>query len=646
MTMLGLRDPNPPALDIAVLTPVWGERYITEFAEVGFLSLLSRHNLELVCERHNVELVFLTTEGGRERFEGLDAIQRAKSICSVRYLMIDDLITSANYGVTLTLAFARAIKSFGERQTSTAFIFFNSDFVLSDGSLSTVVQRLEEGYRCIMAPSLRVNAEVVFPALSKQAAASERGLEVTSRSMVELALRNLHLTVVGRTLNQDFVHCAQWGQFYWRVDEHTLIAAHHLIFMMAIAPEKPLGIVNSYVDYCFVPEMVPSGQFALMDDSDEFFMIELQAKAQEREMLRCGHPDVKGIYRDLSEWTTAEHRRFAQVPVVFHAKDIPPQALAVKEMAQAFVESIQAKLVRMPVNHAFHDYWTQGVAAWIAHKRLDDGGLFKLPPELQGQLSPRRRRRSRWNSGLKERTTRSLDRLDKQLFGVPIWHHRWCDTRAIDRLVKESKDSVYVYSLQVVESCPSNVRMFTSVDELAQAAKADRIKHVVLHVLRSQVHSLRTLLTALECASVFPQEITVFIDHLDSEFELSNFSFELAQYASDMLPDDWLAYDVSARFTGGSFRHRAMRVEGRWWRLFLRSSSRLTSTFAGTIWLVLRILTTSSNVWSKRNANPCPQYCSSAMLTLRRRRRSQAIVRESSSLQSDNHMGAPGEALV
>ena len=129
-------------MNIVVLTPVWGERYISAFAEVGFPSLLSANNLGKICKRHNVELVFLTSTAGQELFENLDLIQRAKSICSIRYVIIDDLISSANYGVTLTLAFARGIMSYGERQTSTAFIFFNSDFVLSDGSLSTVVRRI------------------------------------------------------------------------------------------------------------------------------------------------------------------------------------------------------------------------------------------------------------------------------------------------------------------------------------------------------------------------------------------------------------------------------------------------------------------------------------------------------------------------
>jgi hypothetical protein len=52
MTVLAAPDSNSAVLNIAILTPVWGERYISAFAEVGFPSLLSVHNLGKICERH------------------------------------------------------------------------------------------------------------------------------------------------------------------------------------------------------------------------------------------------------------------------------------------------------------------------------------------------------------------------------------------------------------------------------------------------------------------------------------------------------------------------------------------------------------------------------------------------------------------
>ena len=98
--------------------------------------------------------------------------------------------------------------------------------------------------------------------------------------------------------------------------------------------------------------------FTLMDDFDAFFMVEMQARAQEREMLRCGRPNLKSICRELSLWATAEHRRFARIPVVFHSEDMPPATVAAKQEAQDFVDFVQTKLVSPPVGHAFHTFWT------------------------------------------------------------------------------------------------------------------------------------------------------------------------------------------------------------------------------------------------------------------------------------------------
>ena len=616
-------------LDIAVLTPVWGAQYISAFAEVGLPSLLASGNLGRICGQHDVDLVFITSTDGRDFFESLEITRKARETCSIRYVVIDDLISSANYGVTLTLAFARSMASYGEKQTSTAFIFFNSDFAVSNGSLSTVVRLLQDGHRCIIAPSLRVNAEAVFPALSKFAADHSGTLPLASREMVRLALRNLHFTVIGRTLTQDFVHCSQHGQFYWAVDKDTLVGAHHLIFHIAIMPEKPLATVNSYHDYCFVPEMIPSGHFTLIDDSDDFFMIEMQAQMQEKEMLFCGRADLKTMANELSRWATIEHRRFARVPVVFHAKDVPPRTQAAKRAAQQFVHRVQAMLVDPPTGYAFHAFWTLGVAAWITTKTADEAGQFVMPAELKRQVPgpppvgaerdepvpASRPLRLLWP---RSRLEMRLRHIDARLFKVPIWHHRWCDVRAIGLFVKKSRDTVYLLSYERPEQCPENVRAFHSLDELlVAAAREEGPKRILLHVLRKDVRSLRPMLSALGRDGAFAADISVFIDHLDSELDPSDFSQELAQYTSEIMPDTWLAYDVSAAFTGGRFRRLLMRLEIAVRRRFVASPSPVKRAGAGIIWLALRGPLIGINVWGARNANPCPRYCSSAVLRLR-----------------------------
>ena len=256
------------------LTVIWGARYIKEFAGVSLPSYLAPGNLPYVAQETDLEVLVMTAKSSLQNFDKEPILEQLKSICPVRFIFIDDLITTGVYGVTLTLAYARAIADSGPDQAKTHFIFMNSDFVLADGSLRTLVHKLKEGHRCVMAPSFRACSETTIPALIDAVDQANGALTMAPRDMVKLAFANLHPTVTGKTVTQGFITCSTHNQIYWQVDENTMLARYHLIFMLAIKPEVPIGPVSSYCDYGFVPELIPSRHFTVLADSDEFFMLE------------------------------------------------------------------------------------------------------------------------------------------------------------------------------------------------------------------------------------------------------------------------------------------------------------------------------------------------------------------------------------
>ena len=335
-------------LKVRFLTVIWGTRYIEEFARVSLPSYLAAGNLPFMAAETDLEIVVMTSTESRDKFEERDYLDKLKALCPVRFILIDDLITNGNYGVTLTLAYARGIRDSGPEQTNTHFVFMNSDFVLADGSLRTLVAKLREGHHAIMAPSLRACSEVVVPALIDAVDQVDHTLTMSPRSMVQLAFDNLHATVIGKTITQDFITCTTHNQIYWQVDKNTLLGRYHLIFMLAIKPEVPMGLVNSYCDYGFIPELVPSGDFSIIDDSDGFFMLEIQSAEQEKGYLRCGHTPPEKIADELSAWTTREHRRFAEVDVVFRSGDLPAGLQQVRADAAGFISGLHQRMGRRP----------------------------------------------------------------------------------------------------------------------------------------------------------------------------------------------------------------------------------------------------------------------------------------------------------
>ncbi len=633
-------------LRIKFLIAIWGARYVHEFARVSLPSYLAPGNIPHLAANADLEILVMTTAESISAFDDDPAFARLRSICPVRFILIDDLVTAGQYGVTLTLAFARGIRDSGEQQTSTHFVFMNSDFVLSAGSLASMLKKLEAGSRCIVAPSLRARSEDVLGVLESRV--DEEGvLSMPSRELVGLTLRSLHPTVIGKTVTQQLCTCRTHNQVYWQVDESTLLGRYHLIFMLAIKPEVPMGAVNSYCDYGFIPELVPSGDFTVMDDSDDFFMLELQAAAQEKNQLRGGYSSIEEIADQLAEWTTAEHRRFARVDVVFHAKDKPANLAAARAEFTAWFDRLSARLKGAPMTHAGHYYWTMGLQAWAIAKFGKARRV--LPPELRadsiasgqhdGQLAyPLRPERQSEPTALQRLHINAIKWV-KQLLGsmpvVPIWSHEWRDGRLVLDWVKGVTRRRGGRHLFVASPDSPLVRFFSrrsefDVSEQLTAYLGDRsgeddepappgnaYDSILLHVYRADVRQSARAFERLRPVLAPTGQMALFVHHRRGEFDPSNFSYELAQYAEDVLPPDWLGYEIEARFVGGRLKRWLRLVEVELFGYLVPSSRiRPLRMAAGVLlWPFVAAIMAVYNAINREALEECPDYCSSFLLT-------------------------------
>jgi hypothetical protein len=629
-------------LRVRFLTVIWGARYVQEFARVSVPSYLTPGNLPFVASETDLEILIMTSKDSQSTFEEEPAFARLRELCPVRYILIDDLITTGVYGVTLTLAYARGIRDSGERQTDTHFIFMNSDFILAEGSLRTLIGKFQEGDRCIMAPSLRANSEAVLPKLA-ELVAEDGTLSMQPREMVRLAFDNLHPTVVAKTVTQEFITCHTHNQIYWQVDDSTLLARHHLIFMLGIKPEVPMEPANSYCDYGFVPELVPSGQFTVLDDSDAFFMLELQPSQQEANLLACGKWDQAKIAGGLSVWTTREHRRFAEIDIIFHSSDLPGTVDAARARFAAFITELHRSLRQPPVDHVDHYYWVSGVQAWLSLRSADGLEAPPLPPELAMT-----QRKGNW---LLRGIHRLIDRGRKsgategdgaqRILGAPLWHYRWLDALLVQRWVSMigrqspgrnllicDRTSSLRQSLPQLVPCD----VLVGVDRLA-IGRAEwptcsdigdgRYDNLILHVHRARVRQTRKVIEYAETHVKPDGTIAIYIDHPNGELEGGDFSSELPQYVDEVLPTSWLGQHLEAVFAGGRRKRRLRRAERLLARYFRPISTRkvphMLAAFA--LWPGVAMLTALNNYRSRHLSSTCPPCCSSALLVLTQLRR-------------------------
>lgn len=565
------------------VTVVWGQPYIDRFATLSLPSFLAAGNLPALAEATDLEIVICTRRSDGAIFEAHPAVQRLRRLCAVRFVDIDDLVTTGVYGVTLTLAYARAVIGCGQDMLRTHFVFMNADFVLADGSLRSLGRHILAGRAIVLGPSFRAVAEELESGL-RAAVSSDGVLAVAPRELVALSLPYPHPTTLAKLRNQEFVHSTHPNQFFWQVDEHTLLGRYYLIFMLCLKPERVIESINGYCDYAFIPELCPSGDEVAMSDSDEFFMLELQSRNQELGMLRLGCQRQEQIAKALAEWTTAEHRRAATHDILVHAGEIPPSVASARAEARAFVDEMAARL-HTPVPHDRHHYWIRGVEAWSLLRQVN--GLRASPPELAAYPSQKRNRgRALGASGGHVYASAirhfHLGSYWQFAYGVALrlfghWprvtplHPSSADRRHLQRALAQaldkSRESVLLIRADPMGIDPlvkSGIAVeYFGLETLlkgelaARLAGKERPSQAFIYLERKDCRHTRRAVELCRAAMIPGATCHVFIYFGRTGGDLTNFSNEVVEYIEDILGAS--PGVVTCSFVGGTLKHVAHR---------------------------------------------------------------------------------------
>jgi hypothetical protein len=388
---------------VRLIVPIWGANYIERWLAFSFASLRSDGNIPYLNEHTDLELVIMTKSADAARMRADRVFENALPGVRVRFVPIDELLPkhgAISYGVPLTLAYAKGIIDLGAQSIGTYVVLINADFVLTDGSLRSLADRILRGYDIILGPSLRV---VDGPARSLLEDRIERGtgvLSISSREMMKIANAHLHNTVRARLVNDmNVVDTTYYHQVYWRLSETSFAARCFLIMPFCFRIQRTMERVVCPVDYGFIAEMCPTGRFCVLDDSDDFLMIELQARDSEAYLLRIAPRAqtlterldalVPEIARHAATWTTFEHRRAATVTLHFHEEDLPEN---VEELVRPLQEFMDGVLARMPppISHERHFHWLPDVRNYRFWMVRSDGRIgTRLLDDRRNSLWPR-----------------------------------------------------------------------------------------------------------------------------------------------------------------------------------------------------------------------------------------------------------------
>jgi hypothetical protein len=360
---------RPPPAIAKFLLPVWGARYIRQFIDLSLPTLLAPGNIPAVAARIPCELEFLTSSDDAESLRAAPDLARLRSLCKVSIRIIDDLIVRNLHSVTITLAYARAIRAAGPSATDTCFFMLVSDYVMADGSLDHVLSRMIGGVSAVQAGNFRVvDDDLHLPS------PVDGVLILRPRDLMQTALARLHPKTLANMPEHPQTHNFDCNCLFWRAGPDALIGRFFLLHPICVRPEHTDFVIGSSVDYSFVPEMCAAENIVTVTDSDHYLVVELQPLAHEAATIRTGNDRPADLARRLSQWTTAHHRRNAASTIVYHACEMPAALQETTASAERYVAEVQHHLSARPQPHRAHPYWCGGVAAfWATTGRYPPG---------------------------------------------------------------------------------------------------------------------------------------------------------------------------------------------------------------------------------------------------------------------------------
>jgi hypothetical protein len=423
-----------------LIIPLWGEVYAQKLVSITLPALLAPGNLPALCDAFDVELVLVTESRLFARIRQAESFRLVSKRCRTNLVSLDDLLTElpGDYGVVLTYALYRGFTDLGARMTETYLLFLNADFIICDGALRHLAKLMGEGKKVIHAPSFRVVLEDVWPQLQARVDPSSLVLSLAAREMVKLALAHKHLTVRARTVNQRLCHQTWMDQFYWYVDDDTLIGYQWPVALVAIKPERVLTEPVLVWDYGFIPEASPGVERHFIADSDDFFMLEPQKRTTGEELVRIGWVSTDDIARDLSKWTTKEQRDCGHRLLKIHASDLPANIDEVVAESRDFMAEVTRKLTPTPQPHIGHGH----LGAWFeaAKERMKGGGKPPAVSPAEGdRVAPVPQSAPAGRPRRKRAILDALRTLYRTTFGSPPqvgrFHPLWLDTWFVNQRI-------------------------------------------------------------------------------------------------------------------------------------------------------------------------------------------------------------------
>ncbi len=352
-----------PREQVRLVTYAWGQRYLDRLLDFTLSSILAPGNLPALARAFDCAVVVVTEENRFDYVRDHRIARQVGAVCPLRLVALDDLVAEPwQYGLTVAYSLFRGFADLGSTMTDTYVLFLNADFIVADGSYKRLVPHIQAGERVLLSPSYCVVEERVRPLLAAQRDPATGILALPPRQLAQLIVDHRHNTIRAKTVNQRLVHFEYMDQFYWLVDEHTLLGHQMPISLVGMRPERALSDLTTFWDWGVVYDFCPSKRLTTLGDSDEFLMMEMRSADTYFDSIRLGWRPPRAAAAKLATYITQYQMDNVKFPLTLHSRALPGRVEAARAALQAYAEEIVGLLRTAPIDH--HDH-----AHWAHHKR-------------------------------------------------------------------------------------------------------------------------------------------------------------------------------------------------------------------------------------------------------------------------------------
>jgi hypothetical protein len=118
--------------------------------------------------------------------------------------------------------------------------------------------------------------------------------------------------------------------------------------------------------------MCPSGNIGVINDSDDYLVIEMQPKQHELGLVHFGPYQHKKLISGLAEWTTEQHRKNVEHVICYHIDDVSSETHnKINTRSSQFIDKLTMDLEKNPAQpYRNHPYWIGAIKGFNKVKSL------------------------------------------------------------------------------------------------------------------------------------------------------------------------------------------------------------------------------------------------------------------------------------